>query len=274
MILVNGKARSEVSAADRGLAYGDGVFRTFPARNGKPMHWRRHYAKLARDGAALGLRAPPADVLAADVSSACGGQQECAVKIILTRGAGARGYRYAAGEEPTRVVSAEPLSPGSSERRSGGIAVRLCSLKLGHQPALAGLKHLNRLENVLARAEWSDPGIAEGLMRDTVGNVICGTMTNIFVAAGGALATPRLDRCGVAGVTRERVMEAAGRAGYSCAVTTLTWSDVLGAEEVFLVNSLAGIWPVRDLDGQSRTPGTITRELQRALERDDDAQMA
>ncbi len=173
-----------------------------------------------------------------------------------------------------RVVSAEPLSPGSSERRSGGVAVRLCSLRLGHQPALAGLKHLNRLENVLARAEWSDPEIAEGLLCDTEGNVICGTMTNIFVAAGGALATPRLDRCGVAGVTRERVMEAAAQAGYSCGITTLTWSEVLGADEVFLVNSLAGIWPVRDLDGRSRTPGTITRELQRALERDDDAQMA
>jgi 4-amino-4-deoxychorismate lyase len=260
MILVNGEPHGKVSATDRGFAYGDGVFRTFPAHNGKPMHWPRQYAKLARDGAALGLPVPPAGVLSTEVRSACAGVSECAVKIVLTRGAGDRGYRYAEEGEPTRVVLAQPLSPGVVERRAGGVAARLCSLKLGHQPALAGLKHLNRLENVLARAEWSDPEIAEGIMCDTEGNVICGTMTNIFITCGGALATPRLDRCGVAGVTRERVMEAAGRAGHSCAITTLTWDEVLGADEVFLVNSLAGIWPVRDLDGQPRTPGRITRE--------------
>lgn len=273
MILVNGEARSEISAMDRGLAYGDGVFRTFPARHGEPAHWRRHYAKLARDGAVLGLHVPAAVTLAAEVKSACRGQPECTVKIILTRGVGARGYRYPAGAETTRVVLTEPLLPPSPERRAG-VAVRLCRLKLGHQPALAGLKHLNRLENVLARAEWSDPGIAEGLMCDTEGNVICGTMTNIFVAAGGVLATPRVDRCGVAGVTRDRVMEAAARAGYPCAVTTLTWSQVLGADEVFLVNSLAGIWPVRDLDGHPCSAGRVTRDLQRALECDDDSQVA
>lgn len=271
MILVDGKTRSQVSAWDRGLAYGDGVFRTFRALGGRPMHWRRHYAKLARDGAALGLCVPAADLLAAEVKSACLGESECAVKIILTRGVGTRGYRYAGDEEPTRAVLATPLEQDMSERGASGVAVRLCRLRLGHQPALAGLKHLNRLENVLARAEWRDPEIAEGLMCDTDGNVIGGTMTNIFVTAGDVLATPRLDRCGVAGVTRERVIEAAGGAGYSCSITSLTWNDVLGADEVFLVNSLAGIWPVRDLDGRPRMPGRITRALQRALERDDDA---
>lgn len=274
MILVNGEERSDVSAKDRGLAYGDGVFRTFPARQGAPMHWTRHYSKLARDAAALGLRAPAAELLASEVKSACRDLPECAVKIILTRGVGARGYVYAGNEDTTRVVLAEPLQQSWGERRISGVAVRLCTLKLGHQPALAGLKHLNRLENVLARAEWSDPAIAEGLLCDIAGHVICGTMTNIFVAAGGALATPRLDRCGVAGVTRERVLEAAARAGVPCAVAALKWGDVLEADEVFLVNSLAGIWPVRNLDGHERHAGSITRKLQRALDHDDDAQVA
>jgi 4-amino-4-deoxychorismate lyase len=274
MILVNGEARGEVSARDRGLAYGDGVFRTFPVRRGEPVNWRRQYAKLGRDAAALSLPLPAAEVLASDVRSACRDFDECAVKIILTRGAGARGYRYDGNEDGTRVVMAERLPENCAEHRMSGVAVRLCRLRLGHQPALAGVKHLNRLENVLARAEWDDPGIAEGLLCDVAGDVICGTMTNIFVAAGGALATPRLDCCGVAGVTRDRVLEAAGRAGRSCTVARLKWSDVLQADEVFLVNSLAGIWPVRDLDGHLRTPGSITRELQRALDCDDDAHVA
>ena len=274
MILVNGEARSSVSALDRGLAYGDGVFRTFPAINGEPAHWHRQYAKLAADGAALGITAPSAGILASEVKLACERVPACAVKIILTRGEGARGYRYTGDENTTRVVFAEPLPEGLGERRAKGVAVRLCRTRLGHQPALAGLKHLNRLENVLARAEWSDPEIAEGLLCDIAGNVICGTMTNIFVATGGVIATPGLDLCGVAGVTRDRVLEAARKTGLSCTVTTLNWRDVAAADEVFLVNSIAGIWPIRDLDGQPRVPGRITRELQHVFERDENSKVA
>ena len=116
MILINGEARSEVPAMDRGLAYGDGVFRTFPARNGAAVHWRRQYAKLASDAAALGLEAPAAGSLAAEVESACRGEPECAVKIILTRGVGTRGYRYAEDMAPTRVVLAEPLPIASTSK--------------------------------------------------------------------------------------------------------------------------------------------------------------
>jgi len=273
MILVNGEARDQVSAMDRGLAYGDGVFRTFPARNGAPVQWQRQYAKLARDAAVLELRVPQADVLETEVRTVCGDEPACAVKIIVTRGAGARGYRYTAEGGCTRVVTSTPLTENVSAQREG-VAVRRCSLRLAHQPALAGVKHLNRLENVLARAEWSDPRIAEGILCDVEGYVIAGTMTNIFIAVDDALATPRVDRCGVAGVTRERVIEAAALQGVACAVTTLSWSDILGADEVFLVNSLNGAWPVRDLDGQVRMPGPMTRWVQGWLEQADDAQTA
>jgi 4-amino-4-deoxychorismate lyase len=97
-------------------------------------------------------------------------------------------------------------------------------------------------------------------------------MSNVFIAVDGALATPGLERCGVAGVTRERVIEAAEQHGVACAVTTLTWTDLLGADEIFVVNSLAGVWPVRDLDGEMRAPGDLARALQRWLEQEDDAQ--
>jgi 4-amino-4-deoxychorismate lyase len=153
--------------------------------------------------------------------------------------------------------------------RESGVKVRLCALKLALQPALAGVKHLNRLENVLARAEWSDPEIAEGILCDAQGHVIAGTMMNVFIAVDGTLATPGVERCGVAGVTRQRVMEAAERHGVACAVTTLSWTDVVGADEVFLVNSLAGVWPVRDLDGETRVPGETSRAVQRWLDEQD-----
>ncbi|HZN25130.1 MAG TPA: aminodeoxychorismate lyase [Burkholderiales bacterium] len=271
MILINGEARSEISAMDRGLAYGDGIFRTFPARQGQPLSWRRHYAKLAHDAGVLKLAMPEADVLESEVRAVCKDHGACAVKIVLTRGAGLRGYRYAGDERPTRIVSAGPLPAEAIENRSRGVKVRLCSLRLAAQPALAGVKHLNRLENVLARAEWQDPQIAEGILCDDQGHVISGTMTNIFIAVDGALATPGLDRCGVAGVTRERVMQAAEPNGISCMVTTLSWTDVQGADEVFLVNSLAGAWPVRDLNGEARVPGAMTRAVQQWLDVEDDA---
>ena len=270
MILVDGEARPEISAMDRGLAYGDGIFRTLAASEGRPRLWRRHYAKLAHDAARLKLEVPQADVLEREVRTVCQDEGECAVKIIVTRGAGRRGYAYAGDEKPTRIVSAGPLPPGAIGNRASGVKVRVCALRLSAQPALAGVKHLNRLENVLARAEWQDPEIAEGILCDAQGHVIAGTMTNLFIAVDGALATPGLDRCGVAGVTRDRVMEAVGRHGVSCAVTTLSWTDVLGADEVFLVNSLAGVWPVRDLDGEARIPGEMTRTMQQWLEQEDD----
>ena len=273
MILVNGETRSEIPATDRGLAYGDGVFRTFPAREGRPLLWPRQYAKLAHDAAVLKLNVPQPEVLERDVRAVSKDHDACAVKIILTRGSGLRGYAYRGDEQTTRIVSAGPIPPHTRKRRAGGVKVRRCSLRLSPQPALAGIKHLNRLENVLARAEWSDPDIAEGILCDTEGHVISGTMSNIFVVADGTLATPKLDRCGVAGVTRDRVIDAARRNGVQCVVTTLSWTDVLAADEVFVVNSLAGAWPVCDIDGKVRAPGGVTRAVQRWLELEDDVEV-
>jgi 4-amino-4-deoxychorismate lyase len=274
MILVNGVRGDAVAAMDRGLAYGDGAFRTFPARNGSALHWQRQYAKLARDCEALAIAAPSADILQREISSACAGAPESVVKITVTRGAGARGYAYTSGTSPTRIVAAAEAASYPSSYGADGIRLRRCSLRLSHQPALAGLKHLNRLENVLARREWSDPSIVEGILLDWEEHVIGGTMSNVFAVTRGALATPRLDACGVAGVTRDRVIEAASALGIACAVTALSWNDLLSAGELFVVNSLAGIWPVRELDGAERIPGPVTRTLQRALRLEDDAQVA
>ncbi len=273
MILINGTPGSSVTALDRGLAYGDGVFRTLLARRGRALHWRRHYQKLAHDCAALAIAPPPADILADEISGSCDGAAECVVKITVTRGASERGYAYSRGAGTTRIVAAIEAAGYPSAYGSAGVKVRRCSIRLAHQPALAGIKHLNRLENVMARAEWSDAAIAEGIMLDGEANVVCGTMSNIFIVADGVLMTPALDRCGVAGVTRDRVIEAAAALGIECSVTQVSWTDLMRADELFLVNSLAGAWPVRDINGNERAPGHVTRELQRALLREDHAQV-
>jgi 4-amino-4-deoxychorismate lyase len=274
MILVDGVETALVPASDRGLSYGDGVFRTLAVLNGIPQHWLRHYAKLSSDCAAIGMRCPDETLFQKDLRGVCPTNPNCALKIIVTRGAAERGYAYAETARPTRIVLSARLPNYPQTYVSRGVKVRRCQLKLAHQPALAGIKHLNRLENVLARAEWTGSDITEGVLCDVDDNVIGGTMTNLFVVNGENLATPSLHRCGIAGVTRQRVLEAAARYGVACEVRNLPLSDVLLADEIFLVNSLAGIWPVREIDRKSFALGAVTRSVQQWLKQEDDAQMA
>ncbi|HEV7803649.1 MAG TPA: aminodeoxychorismate lyase [Burkholderiales bacterium] len=269
MTLVNGAQDACIAPMDRGLAYGDGVFRTLAVAAGVPRVWPLHYAKLAADCAAIGIACPDEDLLRNEVLQVCESYVDCAIKVIVSRGQGDRGYRYTVRNAPTRVVLRTALPDYPEAYAETGVRVRLCTLRLAQQPALAGVKHLNRLENVLARAEWSDESIAEGLLRDADGNVIGGTMTNAFVATRGILFTPKLERCGVAGVTRERVIRAAAKHGVPCEIIDIAWADVLQADELVLVNSLAGAWPVCELDGQLRSAGPFSRLIQTWLKQDD-----
>lgn len=264
MILVNGMQSEAVPANDRGLAYGDGVFRTLLVQAGVARHWQHHYRKLAHDCSVLGLRCPPPAVLEEELR-AIAPAEDTVVKIIVTRGAGERGYRYAPEAPPNRIVTAAPIPLYPARNREEGVRVRRCRLRLAQQPALAGVKHLNRLENVLARAEWADDAIAEGLLCDMEERLIGGTMSNVFAVLHGELVTPSLERCGVAGVTRERVLAAAAHRGMPCRIRDLTWAELLAAEEIFLVNSVFGVWPVREVDGHARHGGPVVRDVQQWL---------
>ncbi|HET9463522.1 MAG TPA: aminodeoxychorismate lyase, partial [Thiobacillus sp.] len=212
MILVNGNPAETVNALDRGLAYGDGVFRTLRTQAGQPLWWRDHYAKLATDCAALLLACPDEAGLRDEVCQVAEAG-EGVVKIVLTRGAGARGYAPPQDQACTRIVLSAPLPAYAQADSPTDIAARWCTLRLARQPRLAGIKHLNRLENVLARAEWDDPAIFEGLLCDDSGTVIGGVMSNLLMAKAGELFTPDLSQCGVAGVARARLLRAVARRG-------------------------------------------------------------
>lgn len=269
MILINGAPAVSIPATDRGLAYGDGVFRTLRVRDGKPLHWRRHHQKLAHDCAALHIPVPDQTALLNEVRVVSQTCADAAVKIIVTRGSGERGYAPPQPSAPMRVVLGTLYSP--LPHADAGLAVHLCRLRLGHQPALAGIKHLNRLENVLARSEWHDAAIGEGLLLDQEGLAVGGTMSNLFVVEAGQLLTPLLDRCGVAGVTRDRVMAAASAAGIVCVEQRLPLQRVLDADEAFLVNSLMGLRSVARLGPREWTEVPLSRELRNRLDAQDDA---
>lgn len=260
-IVVNGQRSGAVDPADRGLAYGDGVFRTCLLRGGKPVCWTRHYRKLQCDCHAIDLPCPPPHLLLDELASASAGFSEAAGKIVVTRGVGPRGYAPPASPAVTRIVSASPLTVYPDAYREHGVHVRRCKLRLGLQPRLAGVKHLNRLENVIARMEWADDGVAEGLLLDTDDRVIEGIATNLFVVRGGVLCTPDLSRCGVSGVTRERIIDAAVHELVPMRIADLSWEDLLGADEAVLVNSLIGAWQIRRLAARTWADGEWTGRI-------------
>jgi 4-amino-4-deoxychorismate lyase len=260
-VLVNGESGRDVSTLDRGLHYGDGVFETIAVRAGTPLLWNRHLRRLQAGAARLGMAPPRGDMLKAWATRVCAGHDRAVLKLIVTRGIGGRGYR-SGPTTPTAVVLvyAWPEYPPNVQ---DGIAVRICDTRLAHQPRLAGIKHLNRLEQVLARAEWEDD-FGEGLMLDQTDYVIEGTMSNLFAVIDNELRTPDLQACGVAGVMRGLVLETAS-AWLPARVAPLRSKDLMRASEVFLTNSLIGIWPVGKLVDRLLAPGPIARRLQLAL---------
>jgi 4-amino-4-deoxychorismate lyase len=264
-MLVNGKPGNLISIRNRGLLYGDGVFRTLRATLGKAQHWPLHYQKLQHDCAALGIICPDAALLAAELNDLLTLHPDGVVKLIVTRGEGTRGYAPPACAKPTHLWDVSPLPDYPADWANHGIKARLCQLRLSQQPRLAGIKHLNCLENVLAAAEWNDADIAEGVLLDVAGNVIEGTRSNLFMVRDGTLLTPDLSHCGVAGVQRGRVMAWAATHNVPCRVKPFGLAELLAADEVFLVNSVIGLWSVRELQDRNWSQYPISLQIQKDL---------
>lgn len=260
-ILVNGAASEHIDVLDRGFQYGDGVFTTLRLSAGLPVLLQRHLERLADGCGRLRMAYPGDDVVCSDLLALCADAAEGVVKIQLTRGIGGRGYRPLATEQPSRVVSLYPAPEFPDSYYRTGIAVTHCRTLLGINPALAGIKHMNRLEQVLGRGEWDTDEYQEGLMCDMEGYVVEGTMSNIVLLQSGTLETPLVDRCGVAGVMRRLVLELAQEAGIAVRERRIRREELARADEVFLTNCVIGLWPVARLGDKVYGTGEVTRML-------------
>lgn len=256
-ILVDGRPGATVSVLDRGLGYGDGLFESIRFVGRTAPLWPRHMQRLAEGCARLRIPMPDEGVVLSEVRSLLDDAAQSVARITVTRGVGARGYAVPVHPSPSRVVAVFDAPVVDCAAYREGVRTRWCDLRLAAQPRLAGLKHLNRLEQVLARSEWSDPAIAEGLLCDEQGRVICATMANLFAVLDGTLHTPALDRCGVAGVARAEVLAFMG-----ATVADLDADALGGAEEVFLTSSVRGILPVQSVGDRVFAPGPVARALQ------------
>lgn len=231
-----------VSIDERALHYGDGVFETIAIRNAEPRLLPLHLERLQTGCLRLGLDMPGDSRLAAAIRAVirqANGNVDV-LKIIVSAGPGRRGYRRSGSHCPV-WLGAFDADRHRFPMDGNGVAVRICDTRLAIQPQLAGIKSLNRLEQVLARAEWDEDTVFEGLMLDTGGRLVCGTMSNVFIVADKAVITPAITRCGVSGVMRRHLLAALDRAGIETRVVDLKVNEVLDADEVFLTNSQFGL---------------------------------
>lgn len=267
--LVDGLVLDEIPVDDRGLAYGDGVFRTIRVDQGRRWLWDAHLQVLRAHAARLGLALDDGLLKQLDVDASALVEGDSGVlRLTLTRGSGPRGYRPPASPTPRRILSFSPGMPPPLDGRA--LRAVLCRTPVAISPALAGIKHLGRLEQVQAAMEWDDPEIEEGLMLDPEGRLACGTRSNLFLRRDRRLFTPDLSRAGVAGVVRARILDGAvpelATLVDAVSATDLTVEDLCAADEVFLTNGVMGLRPLGRLDaadgavlGRWSTPGPVTQ---------------
>jgi len=266
--LVNGVASTVVSAADRGLQYGDGLFETITCVDGEPRWLGLHLQRLQRGCERLGLRFDALETLHHEICSLSQGRARCIVKVILTRGlATVRGYRPMGNEAPTRIVSCHdwPQAGPGLVRAPGvqtpGIRIGVSEVRLGENPLLAGLKHLNRLEQVLAQRALGDLGLDEALMCSSAGSVICAISANVFLVDDNGVFTPAVDLCGIAGVMRRLVLDTAAAAGRPITVRSVSVDELAYVKEMFLTNVRLGLQTVRWLNGRELRQDGEARRL-------------
>lgn len=265
-ININGIAAEHLSIMDRGLLYGDGLFETMACRGGAIQFWDEHLTRMNKGADRLGIEFPGEKKYFQDIQALLDQafDENCIIKLLLTRGQGERGYRQPHPQRPTRAVIINRWPQEMTDPASQGIKVYLCENPVSINPALAGIKHLNRLDNVLARNEWNDE-FHEGFMFDSNGNLIEGTMSNIFCVKDEALFTPRLDQGGVKGVIRQQVLSIAKEKDFKIHIKKLTLDDIYSMDEIFITNSIIGIWSVASIGETRYPPGMITRRLQSEL---------
>jgi len=267
--LINGIATDHVHIDDRSIHYGDGLFETILCDNNKLYFWQQHFQRLQASSDRLKLACPDESVLLADISRLLTDRPSAnsyVIKVILSRGIGERGYRFGENSNPTRTVLLSELEADYSSLLGNTLLegeLFICEQQVSINENLAGLKHLNRLDNVMARNEWHDKSgnIIDGLMLNADQQVIEGTMSNIFAVKEGQVFTPALHRSGVNGVMREVIVELAAKNNIPLSITDLSLETLLTSDEAFISNSLIGMKRVSRITEKKFKQHAITDRL-------------
>lgn len=257
--LINGQAITSIAVANRAIHYGDGIFETIALKHGIISFWPAHYQRLVAACERLKFPQPQEALLLQEIDEVKQGLDKAVIKIIITR-LGERGYRIPNSAQVTRIVQSYVYPEFPKAYQQSGIEVCFCKTGVSENKALAGIKHLNRLDNVLASSEWVDP-IVEGLMCNAQEQVIQGTKSNLFCVKDGVLYTPDLSSAGINGIMRAQVLQWAQEQKINTSIETISRDKLLTFDEMFVCNSIFGIWPVTKLDNKRFVIGKITQQL-------------
>lgn len=241
MILVNGKPEETVSAGDRGLLLGDGLFETLRVRAGRPQLWEYHRNRLWRGLRQLGFPEADEGRILEEVARVAT-TPACLVRVTITRGEGPRGYAAPAHPAPTRIVSAGPVLDEAPPGDRMPLTVGWSDVPVGVNPALAGLKHTSRLEQVVVRGRW-EAGWDEAIVRDALGRVVSATQGNLWLREGQRLLTPPVDQSGIAGTRRAWMLDHAARFGFEVVEAYPEAGRVERADGLYVTNARLGITP-------------------------------
>jgi len=262
VVIINGKQGDVVSSLDRGLLYGDCLFETIAVKHGELQYWDDHLDRLVRGCEALSLKGLDSTVLKKEIQqllSVDESQDNCIIKIIITRGVGGRGYKPG-NQELTRIVQKFAWTEHPSSYVQEGVKVTLCDFRLAQQSKLSQIKHLNRLEQVLARSEWDDE-FQEGLVCDHDDNVVEATSSNVFFQIKNTLITPDLSQCGVAGVMRKNIIAYCLANNLDIVIQNFKLSELNEIQAMFVCNSVNAIWPVQSYCGRKLNKTAIIEQL-------------
>nr|WP_319555042.1 aminodeoxychorismate lyase [uncultured Vibrio sp.] len=266
MFWVNGIPQTHVSLSDRSFQYGDGCFTTILTKKGELVYWPEHVARMEACLKTLGIPFPDWQVVFEWAADAAMSEDYAGVKIHISRGTGGRGYSPSGIEGPTVTISNFPFPRHYVDWQANGISLGVCETRLGIQPLLAGHKHNNRLEQILAKAEMEGTGFADAVTLNVQNHVIETTMANLFWVKDNSVYTPDLSLSGVAGVMRRKVLEFCVANRINVKVDTFYLAELLEADEVWMCNSLLGVAPVTSIETLNQKIelpiGKLTQRLQ------------
>jgi len=243
--LINGTSQ-KISPFDRAFQYGDGIFRTFVVENKKVLHWKHHYKKIVEDCLALKITPPKEKDLLTDINSLFKSKKKSVGKFIISRGNSERGYKFSEDIVHNRFLIKTKMPIYPKEYFKLGVNLFVCKQKL-NPSILSGVKHLNRLENVMARQEWKGEYYADGILLDQNGYVIECISSNIFMRIGKTIYTPKISQVGIKGVTRGLIIKISMKLGFKIKETTFKLNKLLESDEVFITNSLFGVLQVKKI---------------------------
>jgi len=233
----------QIQSSDRSFQYGDAIFSTVRIRAGQPQLWSLHWQRLCHSMQRLGFAALSETTVLQQVLASISAPEQV-LKVLISRGEGARGYGTLGISVPQLYCWTAPL-PDYQQARMHGLRLGLAQMQLAQQPLLAGIKHCSRLETVLLKREAEQSGFDDLLVCDQQDFLIEATAANLLLWRDGRWWTPELQQAGVAGVMRQLLLDTR-----LATTTLLPVTELVNVESMALCNALSGIVPVFSLTGR------------------------